>query len=523
MPNRYRAIATATLTLSLAACTASCSSSNAREEQPVQQAGGGGSGGTSPQGGQGGLGGQAGIASSGVGGVGGVGGVSGSAGSIGSGGSGGSAGSAGASAPVTGGMGAADAGDDASFNPAPFGTTDIHPEKLGLYMIPDIPSAFTSDWEKTKRSLHKVHQLLPDAWIRWDNETGHVTDTPANVEAFVSACNDASIPMIVTASAVDGYNNWWANNNMQPTVSIVQIADGPYLEHADMLLRTYPNVRLVETINEPDTMWFVSDPDNTDSWNYYMTKLFAAMDNDYAHIVGPSVAFKGSQIWNNHAARTELTNFSYHTYDGHLGLQEVGDKAVWVTEYGVTQADADINESPGPNLTDLWRIEKAGKLSGNIEMIFYVNFQRMMYGDSSEGDHFALSGHLRALSLYAALGAFGKHAYLDDAHADFMATDDRYGGFAAVVWNDSKTAIKAGETRTVPATSVQAGAPLYVLRVRHKRVADADGGAAECQPLDAQPWIDVTVAADSVTLSVVEIEPLAAVLVTTSPCAELAN
>lgn len=413
--------------------------------------------------------------------------------------------------------------DCGACNDAAFGTTDIHPEKIGLYMIPDIPGAFTADWDKTKRSLHKVHQLLPDAWIRWDNETGHVTDSPQNVEAFVSACNDASIPMIITASAVDGYNNWWANNNMQPTVSIVQIADGPYLEHADMLLRTYPNVRLVETINEPDTMWFVSDPDNTDSWNHYMTKLLAVMGNDYAHVVGPSVAFKGSQIWHNHAARNELTNFSYHTYDGHIGLEEVGDKAVWVTEYGVTQADADINESPGPNLSDLWRIEKNGKLSGKIEMIFYVNLQRMMYGDSSEGDHFALSGHLRGLSLYAALGAFGKRAHFDDAHPDFMATDDRHGGLAAVMWNDAKTGNKAGESRVVPATSVAPDAPLYVLRVRHKRVADAEGGAAECRPLDAQPWIDVTVGADSVTLNAIDIEPLAAVLVSTAPCDELAN
>src|SRR5688572_26984137 len=92
-----------------------------------------------------------------------------------------------------------------------FGNTDVHPQKLDIYMSPDIDAGWF-EWQRTARSLVKYHQLLPGSWIRWDNETGHNTSTPENVEHFVSLAHQANVPMIVTASAVDGYDNFWALN-----------------------------------------------------------------------------------------------------------------------------------------------------------------------------------------------------------------------------------------------------------------------------------------------------------------------
>jgi hypothetical protein len=410
-----------------------------------------------------------------------------------------------------------DAGTDSGiFLTTPFGNLDIHPERLSLYMIPDLAPQYT-DWAKVERSLKKLHALVPDAWIRWDNETGHNTDSTANVEGFVTAADHAGVPMIIAASAVDGYDNWWARGNQQPTVSITDIANGPYIAHSAMVMSQHANVRFVETINEPDTMWFVADPDDAGHWDYYMSKLLAAV-SDPTRVLGPAVAFKGSKIWNNHAARTALTSFSYHTYGGWQALDEVADKSVYVTEYGFDSVSAEIGDSPGFMLADLWNAEKHGKLSGKIARVFYVNLQKMMRADADEGDHFAFSGQLRVLSLYAALGVLGKHVHSDDAHPDFLASDDRRGSTAVLIWNASSTTAITNETRHIPAISAPVGAPLYVLKIRN-----VVSNAAECKPLAQQTWLGATLVADSLDVTLQSVEPLSALLLSTKPCDDLAN
>ena len=98
-----------------------------------------------------------------------------------------------------------------------FGNTTLHPQKIGFYMVPDLQGAYTASggagggcaWGQTQASLNKLHQLLPNTIVRWDNETGHNSDSPGNVDTFVSCANNAGVHMIVTASAIDGYNNYW--------------------------------------------------------------------------------------------------------------------------------------------------------------------------------------------------------------------------------------------------------------------------------------------------------------------------
>jgi hypothetical protein len=403
-----------------------------------------------------------------------------------------------------------------------FGNTDIHPQKLDIYMSPDIDAGWF-DWQRTGRSLAKYHQLLPHAWIRWDNETGHNTSTPENVEHFVSLAHQANVPMIITASAVDGYDNFWALNFGKPppeeqvTITIRDIADGPYLEHAYGLLKKYPNVKFVETINEPDGIWFVGDYDNADSWAYYLDKLSAATGGDHARILGPATAFRGSKIYNFHAARSDLSNFSYHTYSGWEGLHELGDKAIYVTEYGYklsNHATPLQAQSPALNLADLWQIEKNDKLDGKIERVAYVYLHTMMLGDQHVGDHHGFTGFFLALASYSALGRISKNAYLDPAHPDFIASDDGQGHFGLLLWNTSETATLSNQARSIPNVSAPATAKLYALRLT--AWGSAVGG--ECRELGEQPWLSVQRDGATLNVNLLAIPALEAVYLSTEPC-----
>ncbi len=410
-----------------------------------------------------------------------------------------------------------------------FGNTDIHPQKFDIYMSPDIAAGWLV-WETTDRSLAKYHELLPDAWIRWDNETGHGTSTPDNVEKFVSLADKNNVPMIIAASAVPGYDNFWALNygkmagqpDKQVTITIKNIGDGPYLAHAYGLLQKHKNVKFVETINEPDGVWFVGDYDNTDSWDYYLKKLYAATNDDYDHILGPATAFQNGKIYNFHAGRAELKNYSYHTYSGWEGLHEIGDKAVYITEYGyklsnhATELQA---QSPALNLQDLWQIEKHAKLGGKVARISYVYLHTMMLGDVMVGDHHAFTGFFLAMASYSALGKISKNAYLDDTHPDFIASDDGEGHFGVMLWNTSESQPMNGEKRIIANVSVGAGAKLYALRM----AAWGAPAGGECKPLTEQTWVSVNQQGHTLELTANAIPPLEAVYLSSQPCKNFVN
>ena len=395
-----------------------------------------------------------------------------------------------------------------------FGNTVLHPDKLGVYAIPDLDYG---DPDRTLASLRRLHALLPDAWLRWDNETGHGPDTPAAVEGFISRADRAGIPMVIAACCVDGYDNWWARGGSQPTTTIGQIADGPYLDFAVRMHRTYPQVRYVETINEPDTAWFVADPDDLPAWQHYVDRLVAATGGDTGMLMGPAAAFRDSRIWADTVRRGEFAQVSYHTYGGWQSLADVPGKGTWVTEYGDDSVPETVGRSPGHVLADLWNAERNGKLSGGIRQVFYVDLQHMVTAGATEGDHYGFSGQLRALAAYRALGRVSPRAYLDPAHPDFAAADDGAGGFAALAWNDSGTVL-SGQDRSVPGTSLAPGTPLNVLTV-----SDQASAAARCTPIAGQDRVTVETRDGGATVHLRAIDPRAAVLVSTAPCADLAG
>lgn len=400
---------------------------------------------------------------------------------------------------------------------AAFGNTPIHPDRMGIYAIPDIPDQWRN-WDLTQGSLAKLHSVLPDAWLRWDNETGHRTDDPESVETLVSRAQAAGLPMIITASAVDGYDNWWAQGGRQPEETIRQIADSPYLAHTADLYRRYDNVRFVETINEVDTMWFVANPDDVNDYAYYLDRLTAAMNGDTAGILGPSTAFAGAKVLQHHLSRPDLTHISYHTYAGWHGLREHDGREVYVTEYGDDRVAPETAKSPAYILGDLWNAERAGKLSGGIRMVFHVDLQNMMRADATENGHFTFTGQLRVLIAYQGLGAVSRSAWTDPAVPEAMATDDGAGRFAALLWNPSSDTELSGRTVRVPGSSLGSAAGLNVLTVLNRRE-----NAAESAPLGGQSRVRAEVSGGEVVVAVDRLEPLAAVLVTTDETAELAN
>ena len=328
--------------------------------------------------------------------------------------------------------------------------------------------------------------------------------------------------MIIAASAVDGYDNNWANGNRGANRSILDIANGPYLKFAHDLLTRYSNIKLVETINEADGPgWFVSDGDDAGHWDYYLDKLTAAMGVDKGRIVGPGTAFRGSKIWNDHVGRSDMQNISYHTYSGWKDLSEVAGKHVHVTEYGLAIA-AEGDRDAGAVLEDLWNAEKSGKLSGSIERIYYHQLlddggnRGVFNQNATEGDHFAIRDWGRALMLYRALGGISTKAYTD-ANNDFAAADDGKGKFGVLVWNNSG-GTKGGIERGIPGTSVKPGAPLFVTRV-----GKGDAHVAECRGINDQPWVSVDVRDGSANVQFKGVEAHGAVFVSTSPCGDLAN
>ncbi len=437
----------------------------------------------------------------------------------------------------TGGAGPTPTGAVSSSTPTPtptsptttvsaFGNMPLHPEKIGFYMVPDLQSPYTATnnspagwcaWTQTQASLNKLHALMPSTIVRWDNETGHNTDSTGNVETFVSCANNAGVHMIVTASAIDGYNNWWANGSKTPNASLVDFANGPYLSFANHLLTTYPVVQLVETANEPDGPWFNSDGDNASDFDYYMSKLTNAMGSNASRIVGPSAAIRGSNIWNDFTARGDMSNVSYHTYGSAGSLFDVSGKNVYVTEYG------GYNLDPGAVLADLWQAEHQNKLSGSIAALFYVQLtdngsnRGAFNQNTSENGHFAFRDWFRALTLYQAVAeAGGKKGYVDANNADFVAADNGGGGFASLHWNNSGGSVSV--SRSVPATSLAARTQLYVLHL-----TQGDSNVAVCQPIAAQSKLSVQVNSGNVTLNISGLEPHAAILVSTLPCDSLAN
>ena len=418
--------------------------------------------------------------------------------------------------------------------PAAFGNLDLHPQKLGFYMVPDLDPAYRASapapaeatgkwcaWTATQASLNKLAQLLPEAWIRWDNETGHNTSSTENVQAFVTCAENADVGMVVSADATDGYNNYWANQYVTgtaaPNRSLTDIANGPYLVFAHQLLLQHANVKLIETMNEADGPWFVTDGDDSNAFDYYMSKLSLAMGAERGKILGPAAAIKQSNLWKNYAARTDLPYFSYHTYAGWQSLEDVPGRKVHVTEYGGFDLD------PGAVLTDLWHAEQSGKLSGSIERLYYHQItddgtNRGGFNHAElEGDHFAFRDWFRALILYGALGRIAPRGYIQSDSADFVASDDGKGSFGALLWNDSGM-LESAATRSVPNASLVQTSALYAVRV-----LQGESKTAECRNFAEQSWVTLSLSAHAATLKINELPAHAALLVTTAPCADLAD
>lgn len=97
-------------------------------------------------------------------------------------------------------------------------------------------------------------------------------------------------------------------------------------------------------------------------------------------------------------------------------------------------------------------------------------------------------------------------------------TDDGAGRFAALLWNPSADTVLGGRTVQVPGSSLGSADGLNVPVVLNR--ADS---AAESAALGAQSRVRAEVSGGTVTLGVDRLEPLAAVLVTTDPTAELAD
>jgi hypothetical protein len=436
--------------------------------------------------------------------------------------------------------GSAQGPDAAQSSPLPpFGNETIHPDRISFYMVPDLETPYTSNWPAVQATFAQLHALMPDAWVRWDNETGHDTNDEAQVSQYVASAEAAGVSMIVAASASLNYNNMWANqyvtgnSNAQANASILDIANGGFIGFAQALLTGHANVKLVETLNEPDGPgWFVTDPDDAADFDVYMTNVYASMGvvagnaPSAANLVGPAVAFEGQgNIWNDWLARSELTNVSYHTYaePARAGLHDVPGKNVYVTEYGYQTTPI----SPAALLDDLWNIEKDGSFCGTIRKVFYN--QLMQNGTNpaafsqtleSGQAHFAERGWFRALAAWVALGNIGTSAARDDANPDYLATDDRNGNAGVLLWNYTG-ATETGQTRTVANTSVPTGTAFNVLHILYGNNTDAHTG--DCEPASQQTVVSVTTNEHSVTVVVNALGLDEAVYVTTRECDALAE
>jgi hypothetical protein len=421
----------------------------------------------------------------------------------------------------------------------PFGNETLHADRISFYMVPDLESAYTGNWPAVGATFAKLHQLMPDAWVRWDNETGHSTNSEAQVTQYVTLGEQAKVGMIVAASASPNYNNMWANQyvtgnpNAEASASILDIANGGFLGFTNSLLTGHANVMLVETLNEPDGPgWFVTDPDSASDFDVYLSKLYPAMgitagnQASAAKLVGPAVAFEGTgKIWGDWMGRSELTNVSYHTYGEppRTGLHDVTGKKVYVTEYGFQTTAI----SPAGLLDDLWNIEKSGTLSGTIQKVFYSQFMQNGSNPSAFSEniengqaHFAERGWFRGLAAWVALANLSPNAERDDAHPDYLSTDDRLGNVGVLLWNNT-AGTESGQTRTTHNTSAAAGATLNVLHVLYAN--NTDSSTADCKPISQQNVVSGSVDPGSVSITIDALGPREAVYVSTRPCDDLAN
>ena len=435
-----------------------------------------------------------------------------------------------------------------------FGYRKVHPEKMGFYMIPDFYSVYQTGsakngckWGNVQSSLKRINQLIPQTAIRWDTEVGHVnaTDPNASVNAttlndFLNCTDSTNVEVMVSAAAVPGYNNVFANGGTPVTFGLLDFAGNQnQFGVINAAANAHASVQLIETANEPDTSWFVNDADNVSDFATYLAVLEGKLGTNASKIVGPATASQAGNIWNYYLG-TSHNNVSYHTYYGCNTLHDVFGKNVYVTEYGGNNAEPFVSgdgnttiayPSPGWLLADMWYTEHDQRLSNSIQKLFYhqlfddggnrgvFNYRTM------EGNHFAIRDWARALAMYSAAGSVSRNTYLDENTADFMATDDGSGHSAALLWNYS-FANYSNVSRQVPGTTVQRGTPLFVAHV-----LAGDATTFTCVPYSdpRNVWVGAdywdTNGSPSATwlLTVKTLEPHAAVLVTTQDCSSMAN
>ena len=419
---------------------------------------------------------------------------------------------------------------------ATFGNIHINPDKLGLYMIPDIWNQYQSNWTTTQNSLNLLHARLPNLWVRWDNETGHnytVTggNSAANVDAFLSRCNTAGLPMIITASAVNGYNNYWANGNTNPSWSMLDMASSGMNQTAvNEMNNSYPSIiKMVETLNEPDQAGFVSDPCNASHFDTYMNNLTTYISMTSGKLLGPATAATSGTIMTDWLNRSPA-NVSYHNYNGAAGLVDFTGKQVYVTEYGPTGS---ASLDPAVFFSDLYTAETTGKLGNTVQKIFYTQlFDSSTTGrgrggfssQATEGTHWAISDYLRSMFMYKAMAS--TNAFYSPTGNQFFAADDGNGNTSVLVWN-SGTGTMTNTYFFVPGTSLPSNATLYVTTV-----VPGNLNTTTCQAYSAQSAVTAAIgkpaqdgssppAVFGVTINTLASH--AAVMVSTQSCTNLAN
>lgn len=419
---------------------------------------------------------------------------------------------------------------------ATFGNIHLNPDKLSLYMIPDIWNQYQGDWNRTQNSLNLLHARMPNLWVRWDNETGHnytVTggNSAANVDAFLSRCNTAGLPMIITASAVNGYNNYWANGNTNPSWSMLDMASSGYNRTAvNEMNNSYPNIiKMVETVNEPDQAGFVSDPCNASHFDTYMSNLNGYLPMSSGKLLGPATAASSGSIMTDWLNRNPV-NVSYHNYSGAAGLVDFTGKQVYVTEYGPAGS---ASLDPAVLLGDLYTAETTGKLGNTVQKIFYTQlFDSSTTGrgrggfssQNTEGNHWAISDYLRSMFMYKAMASV--NGYAVPGGNPFFAADDGNGNTSVLIWNAGSGAI-SNTYFFVPGTSLASNATLYVTQV-----VPGNLNTTTCSAYSSQSVVTAAIGKPSQDgssppavfgVTVNSLPAHAAVMVSTQSCTNLAN
>ena len=406
-----------------------------------------------------------------------------------------------------------------------FGNQTLHPQKLGFYMVPDFWNEYVANWPAVQSALNILHQVMPNAWVRWDNETGHNYtwpngDSQANVDAFLGRAQTAGVPMIIAASAVNGYNNYWANNSSTPVFGLRDFANSGFVQWAVAEMNKYSVVKMVETPNEANTSWFVNDADNTADFDYYMNVLNSAVSPTSGRVLGPATAWNGGQIWDDWMGRNYPT-LSYHVYSGAAGLYDYPGKQVYITEYGPSGSG---NLDPALLLSDLWTVEQTGKLNTTIQKLFYEELldnslsgraRGAINSQAMEGSHFAFRDYFRAMMTYQ--GQASTNAMLYPSGNDFFATDDGNGNTSVLAWNNS-TNTESNRYIFVPGTTLGKNAALYVTKI-----VAGEANVIQCVPIGAQNWVTAAIGKpvdgnsppSVLGVTVNTLEPHAAIMVST--------